>query len=336
MNRRFFFKNLLFLFTLFMHRGLNTDEKIKKSINFFSNNIKIMFDPIFFQHHISPGHPETPDRLKYIEKALSNSNLNNKITSFDHKRDAKKWIGTVHTLEHMNSITKSYPLANKVAQSGVKACLTAVDYVVNKKFENIFCCTRPPGHHALNTGKEEGFCYYNNVAIAAKYAQKKYKLKKILIVDWDYHHGNATEAMFYNDPSVLFFSTHDQFAYPGTGDPSKIGYGKGKGFNINVHLPCGTSDNMIIEKFNKILLPRMSKFRPDMVFISSGFDSRKNDPLGCFDVTDKGFVELTKIVMSIANKYSNNRLVSILEGGYNLRGNAQAVVAHIMTLEGKF
>jgi acetoin utilization deacetylase AcuC-like enzyme len=335
MNKRGFFKKLIILFLILFQKKLKAKDDLKKNVNIFVNNTNIMFDPIFKKHHISPGHPETPDRITYIEKGLKDHGLYEKIIGIDHKRKIKKWIETVHTTEHVNSIRKSAPLANKVAQAGVRACLTAVDKVVSKKHDNIFCATRPPGHHAMNTGKEEGFCYYNNIAIAAKYAQQKYQLKKILIIDWDYHHGNATEAMFYDDPTVLFFSTHDQFAYPGTGNPSRIGTGKGKGFNVNVHLPCGTNDELIIEKFNTILLPKVEKFNPDMVFISAGFDSRENDPLGCFNITDDGFIRLTKITMNIAKKYSDDRLVSILEGGYNVEGNAKAAISHILALEGK-
>ena len=173
---------------------------------------------------------------------------------------------------------------------------------------------------------------FNHVAIAAKYAQKMYDLKKILIIDWDYHHGNSTEYFFYKDPTVLFFSTHDQFAYPLTGDPRKKGDGPGKGFNINVHLPCGTLDNDILRSFEKYLVSPAEQFKPELILISAGFDSRENDPLGCFKVTNNGFIRLTEFVMRLAKKYSNNRIISVLEGGYNLKGNASAAVAHVKTL----
>ncbi|MCG8380467.1 MAG: histone deacetylase, partial [Proteobacteria bacterium] len=159
-------------------------------------------------------------------------------------------------------------------------------------------------------------------------------LNKILIIDWDYHHGNATETMFYDDPSVLFFSTHDFYAYPGTGHPDRKGSGAGEGYNINIHLPCGTTDEKIIDVFNKVLLPVADSFKPDMVLVSAGFDSRKDDLLGCFNITDNGFIELTRIVMQIAKQHCNGKLVSILEGGYNPSGNARAVVAHVKTLLG--
>lgn len=291
-----------------------------------------MFDPIFLNYHLYPGHPEDPRRILYIQKEFEKRGLALLFKKIDSKIKVYEWIKTIHTEEHINSIKKNYKVAFKVAEAAVKAVLSSVDSVMSQQKKNIFCAIRPPGHHALNTGKEEGFCYFNNIAIAAKYLQIKYRLNKILIVDWDYHHGNSTEFFFYDDPSVLFFSTHDQFSYPLTGSPKRTGSGKGKGFNINVHLPCGTDDELIIEKFKKILIPAAETFKPEIVLLSSGFDSRKDDTLGCFDISDQGFKNLTKIVMNIANKHSNDRLVSLLEGGYNLIGNAKAAASHVETL----
>ena len=331
MHKRIYIKKILFFLTIFLGSIVNATERKKKIIGIFFKKTSIMIDNIFLKHHISPNHPESPDRIRFIQKAL----IVNKISSnekIDHKKNVQKWIKTVHTDKHYQSIKKKYPLAYRVSEAAVKACLTAVDEIMKGNSTNIFCATRPPGHHALNTGKEEGFCYFNNIAITAKYLQQHYKLEKILIVDWDYHHGNATQDMFYDDNTVLFFSTHDQYAYPGTGSPEKIGISEGKGYNINIHLPCGTNDHKIIEIFKNILVPESDRFKPDMVLISAGFDSKKNDPLGCFEISDNGFIELTKIVMSISKKYSNDRLISILEGGYNLKGNADAVIAHIKTL----
>jgi len=297
------------------------------------NKTGLVSDPIFLQHHIAPAHPETPDRLKFIQNALKESGLLEQISEINLKSgDVEQWIKTLHSDAHIASIKKNLPIAHEVAKACVQACLAAVDKVASEQLNNAFCLTRPPGHHALNTGKEEGFCYYNTIAIAARYAQKQYGFKKILIVDWDYHHGNATEAMFYDDPSVLYFSTHDQFAYPGTGDPARKGSGKGLGFNINVHLPCGTDDEKIIAAYQNIFLAAAEKFAPDMILISAGFDSREEDLLGCFDVTDDAYVTLTELVMKIAEKYCNGRIVSLLEGGYNLQGIAKAVTAHVNTL----
>ena len=312
---------------------VTTKNDFADTVNLTPNNTVVITDPIFLEHHIAPSHPETPSRIEHIEKSLIENDLIN-ITKKPHsKTDILDWVKTVHSKQHIQSIKESAPIAHKVAIAAVNASLSAIDYVMNNDTNNAFCATRPPGHHALNTGKEEGFCYYNHVAIAARYAQIQYGLEKILIIDWDYHHGNSTEAVFYEDSSVLFFSTHDRFAYPGTGDPAKKGSGNGEGYNINIHLPCGTSDQTIVDKYNEILVPEAKRFKPDLVLISAGFDSRKDDLLGCFDITDEGFVELTKIVMKIANESSNNRLVSILEGGYNLKGNAKAVIAHIKQLK---
>ena len=292
-------------------------------------NTKVLTNLIFFEHIISPDHPEKPDRIKYILENLKKSKNSDLLEIVNTKRDVQKWIEEIHFDKHINSLKKNFPLAEKVSRFAVKVCLTGVDKIMKKESKNIFCAVRPPGHHALNSGKDEGFCYYNHVAITAKYIQKKFKLKKILIVDWDYHHGNSTEYFFYNDPTVLFFSTHDQFAYPGTGSPERRGNGKGLGFNINVHLPCKTKDEQIVKVFDQILVPNVHKFKPDFILISAGFDSRINDTLGCFDLSDDCFRRLTKILTNLSKIYCDNRILSILEGGYNLDGNAKATIAHI-------
>ena len=295
-------------------------------------NTKILSSLIFKKHIISENHPEKPERIEFIIKAIKTSGLINIFENFNLNRKVENWIRLIHSEEHINLLKLAFPLAERVSQHAVKICLEGVDRIMNGVNKNIFCATRPPGHHALNTGKDEGFCFYNHIAITAKYIQKKYKLSKILIVDWDYHHGNSTEYFFYDDPSILFFSTHDQFAYPGTGTPDKIGIGKGKGFNINIHLPCQTTNNQIIEVFKNILIPRANRFKPEFILISSGFDSRINDLLGCYNVNDEGFVELTRIVKKLANIHCNDRLLSVLEGGYNLEGNAKATIAHVKEL----
>jgi len=289
-------------------------------------------DKIFQQFHLAPDHPESPQRLIAVDKAMQASGLLEQLEHLPLLTDVESYLYTIHTQEHVASIKKHYPSFHPVALAVVGGVLSAVDAVCQKKVQNAFCATRPPGHHAKNTGREEGFCFYNAIAIAARYAQQKYNLKKILIVDWDYHHGNATEAAFYSDPGILFFSTHDNLAYPGTGDPSRKGEGAGLGYNINVHLGCGTTDADIIRAFGNILLPAAKEFKPEMILISAGFDSRENDLLGCFNITDAGFEELTRITMTLADEFCDGRIVSVLEGGYNVEGNASAVVHHVRTL----
>jgi acetoin utilization deacetylase AcuC-like enzyme len=271
--------------------------------------------------------------MKFVHSNLKESGLLEELSSIALKSgNVEQWIKTQHTDAHIASIKENLPEAHLVAEASVRGCLAAVDEVASGKLNNAFCLTRPPGHHALNTGREEGFCFYNSIAIAARYAQEQYGFKKILIVDWDYHHGNATEAMFYDDPSVLFFSTHDFYAYPGTGDPAKKGSGEGLGYNINIHLPCGTGDDTFINTYQNYLLPAVEKFEPDMILISAGFDSRVDDLLGCYDVTDAAYVVLTEMIMKLANQFCNGRVVSLLEGGYNLQGTAKATVSHVNTL----
>jgi acetoin utilization deacetylase AcuC-like enzyme len=330
MKRRAFISKLLSTLLLSYQPRLVMADNVKKL-----NKTGYVNDPVFLQHHIAPGHPETPDRMKFIQNAMQESNIWHQLVQISLKPEVGDWLKTVHTEAHISSIQQNTPVSHKVAVAAVRGCLAAVDQVATKTIDNAFCATRPPGHHALNTGKEEGFCYYNTIAIAARYAQQKYALKKILIIDWDYHHGNATEAMFYDDPSVLYFSTHDLYAYPGTGDPAKKGRGKGLGYNINVHLPCGTNDQAIVDIYKSILLPAANDFKPDLVLISAGFDSREHDLLGCLDISDAGFAAMTKIVMQIADKHCDGRIVSMLEGGYNLKGIASGVVRHVSTLLGK-
>ena len=201
------------------------------------------YDEICLMHRLGPGHPESPERLLDLQRAIESSGLMDELYLLDRRIDTNPWIYSIHTPAHVMSIRRNYPETHKVASAVISGVLSAVDAVCSRKIRNAFCATRPPGHHAVNTGREEGFCFYNAVAVAARYAQQEHNLQKILIVDWDYHHGNGTEAAFYSDPGVLYFSTHDFYAYPGTGDPARTGTGAGKGYNINVHLDCDAADN---------------------------------------------------------------------------------------------
>lgn len=288
----------------------------------------------FARHHISPAHPESPARYAAIEQALADWPRADRLLRLSplSLTEAEPWLQQIHSKAHIDAI-KSQRATFDDALLATAAALSAVDAVMQGSVRNAFCASRPPGHHALNTGQEEGFCYFNHIAVAARYAQQKYQANKVLIIDWDYHHGNSTEWAFYADPSVLFFSTHDQFTYPGTGSPLRRGEGAGEGFNINVHLGCGTDDAAIITAFENQLRPAAIAFKPDLILVSAGFDSREDDLLGCFNVTDDGFYALTRWVMDLADECCDGRLVSLLEGGYNIKGNAKAVISHLMALE---
>jgi len=209
--------------------------------------------------------------------------------------------------------------------------LTAVDAIIAGTIKNGFCAVRPPGHHAL-ADAAMGFCIFNNIAIAAKYIQKKHELAKVLIVDWDVHHGNGTQAAFYNDPTVLYFSVHQYPFYPGSGAASEKGTGKGLGFTINVPLAQGSGDRDYIRIFKETLQPAAIDFDPDFVLISAGFDAHQEDLLGSMKVTTEGFATLSGIVKDIAEQCCGERLVSLLEGGYHLEGLAASVEAHIKVL----
>ncbi len=262
--------------------------------------------------------------------------------------DSLEWVTAIHSPEYakrvrdscregvkyMDSVdTPISPESYDVALAAVGGVLSAIDEVMAGNVSNAFCAVRPPGHHALRD-RAMGFCLFNNVAISARYVQRKYGLSKVLIVDWDVHHGNGTQAAFYDDPTVLYFSTHQYPFYPGTGSEEEKGTGEGLGYNVNVPMPAGSGDEEYIKAFKEILKPKALEFKPDFVLISAGFDAHKDDLLGGMNVTVKGFEEMTAIVKDIAETCCNGRIVSVLEGGYNLSGLAESVEAHILALQG--
>ncbi len=304
-----------------------------------------LFNEEYLKHYSGSGHPESPARLKAVHNKIIENNIINDLESVSPLGDqkiVKESILRIHSPSHYNSIIDS-GAPGRIPESAVAGVLGAVSDVMEGKIKNAFCAVRPPGHHAHNNGADcdgsgqgEGFCFFNNIAIAARYAQDNYACGQILILDWDYHHGNGTEWAFYSDPSVFFFSTHSLFDYPATGFDYRTGTGAGENFNLNVPLHPGAGDGEILSAWKNKLLPAIEKlnFSPDLVLISAGFDSRKDDPLGDFNITDSGFSKLTKIAMEIAGKNSSGKIVSILEGGYNPEGLAEAVFSHISELSG--
>jgi acetoin utilization deacetylase AcuC-like enzyme len=214
-------------------------------------------------------------------------------------------------------------------------CVTAaVDAVFGGSVSSAFCLVRPPGHHA-ESNRGMGFCLFNNIAVGARYAQRRYGVERVLIADWDVHHGNGTQQIFYEDPSVFFFSTHQSPWYPGTGSTDETGAGAGEGTTRNCPLPAGSGREEILGAFREVLLPKAEAFHPDLVMISAGFDSRVGDPLGLFTLEDADFAELTGLLLEVAHASAEGRLVSVLEGGYNLGGLASAADAHISVLAGR-
>ena len=295
----------------------------------------LLSDPRYLDHVlIRPNGarpPEVPERLVRMRAELEARGLIEATVPIAPTVDPLLRIRAHHTGEHVDAV-RELGVTATVAEMAVSGALTGVDAVAEGRVRNVFCAIRPPGHHANNTGAEEGFCYYSNAAVAAKYAQEIHGYEKVLVIDWDYHHGNATQNAFYDDPSVLFFSSHDWAAYPGTGDPSLTGEGEGTGLNLNVHLDCGASDADMLRHWDRALSPAVAAFDPDFVIVSAGFDSRRDDLLGCFDLTDDAFRRMTRMAMDYAESCCEGRLVSLLEGGYNLDGTALAAAAHVETL----
>ena len=295
----------------------------------------LIYDDRYLEHVLplrrGETHPERPLRLTRIMETLESRGLVDHLVRLPLLPDPDPHIERHHTAEHVAGV-RSIDITGQVAELAVAGALGAVDAVASGTVRNAFCAARPPGHHANNTGAEEGFCFYSNAAIAARYAQRIHGLERVLIIDWDYHHGNATQNAFYDDPSVLFISFHDWQAYPGTGDPALAGEGEGNGFNVNIHLDCGAADSDILTHWDPVIGARAAQFRPDLILLSAGFDSRRDDLLGCFEITDNAFRRMTRMAMDMADDFCDGRVVSLLEGGYNVDGLALAAAAHVETL----
>ena len=290
-----------------------------------------VYDDRMLNHIIEPGHVECPERLIKIQEKMAAAGLDQEVVNLAVFDEPLPWIREIHTNSHISSV-QQIPNTCTAAEVAAGGALAGAKAVCEGTVRNAFCAIRPCGHHAHNTGDEEGFCYYNNVAIATKYIQQTFNIEKVLILDWDYHHGNATQDTFYRDGSVLFCSSHDRYAYPQTGNPSYTGEGDGAGLNINIHLPPDSDEDDLKREWDDRLMPKVETFKPEFVFISAGFDSRVDDIKGNLAITDTGFAELTEIALEIAKTYSNDRLCSLLEGGYYIDGTASATVSHVAAL----
>ena len=305
----------------------------------------LLADAASLDHRTPAGHPECPERFAAALTATEGLDLlsleprvavESEVTlchSPRYFREAKREVEA--GFEDLSTgDTSICPASFDVAMHAVGSVLTAVDAVFERRADSAFCIVRPPGHHAT-PDRGMGFCIFNNVAVAARYAQRKHGAERVLIVDWDVHHGNGTQDIFYGDGSVLFFSTHQYPWYPGTGSASETGYAEGEGLTVNCPFPAGSGRKEILGAFKERLVPAAEAFKPDLVLISAGFDSRIGDPLGRFTLSDADFAELTAVLLDMADKHAQGRLVSVLEGGYNLAGLASGVRAHVQALIGR-
>lgn len=298
------------------------------------------------KHDTGKGHPEQIARYSAVRDALEAAGIFAKAKVIGPRALTADDLALAHEpryleiaereirggYDHLSTgDTNICPESWSAALAATGCAVAATEAVVKGKAKTAFCLIRPPGHHA-NAKKGMGFCVLNNVAIAARYAQRRLGIGRVLIVDWDVHHGNGTQDIFYEDGSVFVFNTHQSPWYPGTGAANEIGAGEGKGTTLNCPLSAGSGRAEIFPCFEKQLIPAMEKFRPELVLISAGFDSRIGDPLGNFLLTDTDFADLTKLVRTIAEKTASGRVVSLLEGGYNLPGLASAATAHVGAL----
>ena len=307
----------------------------------------LVYDPVFADHITGDGHPEQPKRATHTYEALKDFGLTKKCISLPAKKCKEDHLFLVHTPEYLNTAELDSQSGRKTLSTGdTQICedswdislratgglLHAVDEIFSGKMDRAFSLSRPPGHHATPS-RGMGFCIFNHIAIAARYAQKEHQVGKVLIVDWDVHHGNGTQDAFYEDGSVFFFSTHQSPWYPGTGSAEERGTGKAFGTNLNVPLPSGSGREDIVEgAFGQDLSKKIATFKPELILISAGFDSRANDPLGQFTLGDDDFFDLTKMLIGEAKKFCNGHIISILEGGYNLNGLAKACTSHLKAL----
>ncbi|MBV6500030.1 MAG: Histone deacetylase-like amidohydrolase [Prosthecobacter sp.] len=312
-----------------------------------SMNTGLLLDPAYQEHDPGPGHPENPGRYAAVMNALEASGLLSKLKGIPSRLAEKPELQLCHPARYIDLVRREVEedgletlstgdtdvcgKSHEIALRAVGGVLNAVDEVMSGRLTRAFCAVRPPGHHA-SAEKGMGFCLFNNIALGARHAQRKHGASKVAVVDWDVHHGNGTQDLFYEDGSVFFASTHQSPWYPFTGHAEETGKGKGAGATLNLPMAAGAGIQEFSKVFEERLLPALDAFKPDLILISAGFDSRIHDPLGRFRLTDGDFALLTRHLRGLADMHCGGRLVSVLEGGYNLDGLGSAVSAHVGAL----
>lgn len=295
----------------------------------------------FLKHETPTGHPERADRLRAIEKVLAHGHFDTLRRELAPKAElavaelAHDPYYVAHVQDkapddghhHFDDDTVMSAGSMEATLYALGASNYAVDQVVTGASRNAFCAIRPPGHHA-ESKSAMGFCFFNNAAVAARHAQKVHGLKRVAIMDWDAHHGNGTQEIFWNDPSVFYASTHEFPAYPGTGEATEVG--QGNILNCPLHLGAGSME--FREAFEVGVIPSLERFKPELIIISAGFDAHERDPLGNLRLTEADFAWATDALIRVADEHAQGRVVSLLEGGYDLTALAKSVAAHVMVL----
>ncbi|HZW37955.1 MAG TPA: histone deacetylase family protein [Ignavibacteriaceae bacterium] len=300
-----------------------------------------IYDERFLLHKSPYYHAENPNRLAMAFHYIHKSGFFDDVKIYKPLEASGAHIRLVHTKEHYNFIKNSINTgrtlidpdtyiikdswtASKLAAGSV---ITAVNLVQNHQHDYAFCLVRPPGHHA-ESNKSMGFCLFNNVAIGAAYAINKFNLERIAIIDWDVHHGNGTQEIFYDSDKVMVFNIFQNPLYPGTGSTNEIGKGKGEGYNFNFPVPAGTKGSEFFRILGKQIIPKLKEYKPQLIFISAGFDAHKDDPLAQVELNEKDFGTLTKMLVDFAED-DDIPIISVLEGGYNLKALGKSIVAHL-------
>lgn len=307
----------------------------------------IVKDDRYMDHVAMDYHPESSQRLKVVYDMLLEPDMAGRFTEIPPRLATKEELQWIHVPSYVELVASTarrpYTMLDpdtyacsksfETARLAVGGNLAAVDEVMEGRVKNAFAFVRPPGHHA-EANRAMGFCLFNNVAIAAEYALRKYKLRRAIIIDWDLHHGNGTQHSFYERPDILYFSTHQYPYYPGTGQVGETGSGPGKGFTVNVPLAIGPGDAEYVMIFEEILEPIALEYRPEIVFVSAGFDTYFQDPLGGMKVTPYGFANLAKIILDFAERTCDGRVVFVLEGGYHLEGLRDSIREVLKAMRG--
>ncbi|MEK7722822.1 MAG: histone deacetylase [Acidobacteriota bacterium] len=307
----------------------------------------LIHHPIYQKHNTGEGHPETPKRYEVVMKALkADETLWQNLTEIKSEQASQGLIQAAHTKEHFKRVEGAFENGldrldadTTISMQSFDASLfaaggacRAVDVVMSGEAQNAFVAVRPPGHHASGE-TAMGFCLFNNIAVAARYAQNRYKeVERVAIIDWDVHHGNGTQGIFYDDPSVYFFSMHQYPWYPGTGAKGETGFSKGLGYTKNLPVKAQTKPSEQKQMFNAAIEEIAKNFKPDLIMISAGFDAHLTDPLGQLMLQDADFVQMTRTIKQWADDVCEGRLVSVLEGGYNLETLGKTVATHVAEL----